>query len=150
MPIAMGKGIRRTAMKQPDLEGRREFTLQAVLAVLAGTTVTISGCGGGGGSQSPAGPSGGPPSMTGVVSANHMHSAVIAGADIVAGNAVNLSIQGQATHNHVVALTAAEIGSLRRGEQVAKLSTTGDTNQHTHTVTFRSAQDGGGNPYDGY
>jgi hypothetical protein len=138
-------------MKQPDLEGRREFTLQAVLAVLAGTTVTLSGCGGGGyQNPSPAGPSGGPPSMTGVVSANHGHSAVIAGADIVAGNQVSLNIQGQATHPHTVVLTSAEVASLRRGEQIAKTSTSGDTNQHTHTVTFRAAQDGGGNPYDGY
>lgn len=138
-------------MKKPDLESRREFNREAVMALLAVTTVTISGCGGGGSSSpNPAAPGGAPPNMTGAVSANHGHSAVIAGADIVAGNSVSLNIQGTATHVHLVALSATEITALRRGEEVAKQSTTGDTNQHVHTVTFRAAQNGGGNPYDGY
>lgn len=134
-------------MKEPDLLGRREFTLQAVLAVLAGTTITVSGCGGG--YNNPAGPSGPPPNMIGTVSMNHDHSAVLLGADVVGGAAVSLGIQGQATHPHIVDLTAAEINSLRRGQQVSKTSSTGDTNNHTHVVTFQGPQ-GGNNPYDGY
>lgn len=143
-------------MKTPDLSGRREFTREFVLSVLAGTTITIAGCGGGGGYGNPVAPNptpspspSGPPSMTGAISANHGHSAVIAGADIVGGVAVSLNIRGQATHPHTVVLSAAEVTALRRGDQVSKTSSAGDTNQHTHTVTFRGP-DGGGNPYDGY
>ncbi len=137
-------------MKEPDLLGRREFTLQAVLAVLAGTTITVSGCGGGGGgNDNPAGPSGPPPNMTGTVSANHGHSAVLLGAQVVGGAAVSLSIHGQATHPQFVDLTSAEINSLRRGQQLSKTSSTGDTDNHTHVVTFQGPQ-GGNNPYDGY
>jgi len=132
-------------MKEPDLPSRREFTLQAVLAVLAGTTISVSGCGGGYGNST--GPSGELPSMTGTVSANHGHSAVLLGAQVVGGVAVNLNIQGQATHPHTVALSADEIGSLRRGQQLSKTSSTGDSNNHTHVVTFQGPQ-GGNNPYD--
>jgi hypothetical protein len=80
---------------------------------------------------------------------NHDHSAVLLGADVVGGAAVSLGIQGQATHPHIVDLTAVEINSLRRGQQVSKTSSTGDTNNHTHVVTFQGPQ-GGNNPYDGY
>jgi hypothetical protein len=133
-------------MKEPDLLGRREFTLQAALAVLAGTTITISACGSGG-NKSPTGPSGSLPDINGVVSANHNHRAVLSGADVVGGVAVTLNIQGGATHPHLVALSATEIASLRRGEQVSKTSSTGDSNSHTHVVTFLGPQ-GGNNPYD--
>ena len=132
-------------MKEPDPLGRREFTLQAVLAVLAGTTLTVSGCGGG--YHNPVGPNGPPPNMIGTVSMNHNHSAVLLGTQVVGGAAVSLNIQGQATHPHIVDLTAAEINSLRRGQQVSKTSSTGDTNNHTHVVTFQGPQ-GGSNPYD--
>jgi len=148
-------------MQKPESPERREFTRQAVLAILAGTTITIAGCGGGSGygSPNPAGPNptptptpspspSGPPDMTGSISANHGHRATVKGMDIVNGNAVNLDIQGSASHTHFVSLSADEMGTLRRGGEVKKSSTAGDANQHTHTVTFSGTDGGGNNPYD--
>ena len=113
---------------------RRQFTLAAALAALSGVVITISSaCGS---SSSPSGPTGGTPATdkTGVISANHGHTAVITGAQLTAGGALELNIQGAATHPHTVSLTAAEIGAIAANQQVAKQSTT--NNSHSHTVTF--------------
>jgi hypothetical protein len=113
---------------------RREFTLEAALAILAGVTITISGCG----SDSPASPSPSPsPSpgdRTGTISANHGHSATVAAAQLTAGNAISLDIRGQATHPHTVAITQAELGQIAANQRVSKDSTSNDG--HSHTVTF--------------
>ena len=120
---------------------RREFTVGAVMAMLAGVTITISGCGGGGGgggtgpspTQSPStDPSTG--DRLGNVSANHGHVARLLAADVTAGNAVRLDIRGSADHPHTVELTAAEVVAIRNGQRVGKGST--DEAFHTHTVTF--------------
>lgn len=115
---------------------RREFTLQAILAMLAGVTITISGCGGGGSSPNnpnpPAG--GGSGDKTGNVSANHGHTALILAGQLTAGAGVTLDIRGNADHPHTVTLTAAEVMSIAAGTRVGKASS--EEQVHTHTVTF--------------
>jgi hypothetical protein len=125
---------------------RREFTREALLALLSGVTVTLSACGGGygGSSMSPAAPTDGGAGATssnvvGVISANHGHQAIVTGAELLAGDAVRLNIQGQADHNHVVDLTAADIQSIRSGNTVRRVSSS--TEAHDHDVTFARSND---------
>jgi hypothetical protein len=134
---------RASPFKEPDVHhhlSRREFTLDAVLAILSGVVITLTttGCG----STTPASPSASPsptPSptsgdVTGVVSANHGHVAVVTQAQMTAGGAVTLNIQGQATHNHTVQLSQAEIAQIAARQRVSKDSSTEEF--HQHTVTF--------------
>ena len=124
-------------MKEAIDPSRREFTLASALALLGGVTITV-GCGGGGGSySSPSSPSsstGGPSGAAGTVSDNHGHQAVITAAEMTAGNALNLDIQGEATHPHMVSLSAADLATIRAGRAVVKASS--DTEAHHHQVTF--------------
>jgi hypothetical protein len=121
-----------------DLE--RRDALRAVLAMLAGVTITISGCGGGGGGNSGGG--GSPTGSTGTgngdkvgnISSNHGHTAVITAAQLMAGGALQLNIRGNADHQHTVDLSAAEISSIAAGQRVGKGSS--EDSFHTHTVTF--------------
>ena len=84
--------------------GRREFSRQAVVAILSAATITIVDCGGGGSSPAPTptpppgggGGGGGGGDVAGVVSANHGHTAVVTAAEITAANAVNLDIHALA------------------------------------------------------
>ncbi len=91
---------------------RREFTLEAALAILAGCVITISdtACGS---STSPTPTAATPVDVNGVIAANHGHSAVITGAQITAGSAVSLDIRGTATHTHTVALSQADLTALK-------------------------------------
>jgi hypothetical protein len=109
---------------------RREFTLDAALALLAGCVITISdACG----SSSPTTPT--PTDVTGVISSNHGHIAVITGAQITAGTAiVSLDIRGNASHPHTLSITQADLQTLQSRQPISKTSTT-DAN-HSHTVTF--------------
>ena len=111
---------------------RREFTLEAALAILAGVTITIGGCG----SDSPSSPSPtlSPGDRAGTISANHGHSATIVAAQLTAGNAISLDIRGQATHPHTVAISQAEMVQIAGNQRVSKESTNNEG--HTHTVTF--------------
>jgi hypothetical protein len=122
---------------------RREFTLQAALALLAGATITV-GCGGSGspagaspagaGTGNPSGSGSGSADMLGNITGNHGHAAVITAAQIAAGNTITLTITGAADHPHVVELTAADLGRLASNQSVSK-----DTSvmaAHHHTVTF--------------
>ena len=120
---------------------RREFTVAAAMAVLSGVAITVSACGGGDSSGSPAAPSptsGGSPSgsgdKTGSISGNHGHSAVIASAQLGASGGITLNIQGSASHPHTVALTGAELSAIAGNQRVAKESS--NDSSHTHTVTF--------------
>jgi hypothetical protein len=117
---------------------RREFTLEAALAILSGCLIMISdaACG----SSSPATPTPtptNPADINGVVSANHGHVAVITGAQITAGNAIALDIRGTATHTHTVNVSQADLTSLKNRQQVVDNSTT--DSGHSHTVTFTPA-----------
>jgi hypothetical protein len=112
--------------------GRREFTAQTVLALLSGITITISGCDEGSPTR-PTPPPGGA-DVTGSVSANHGHSAVITSAQLTAGNAVVLDIRGNADHPHTVELSAAEVMQIASRTRVSKQSSS-DAG-HAHTLTF--------------
>jgi hypothetical protein len=70
----------------------------------------------------------------GTVSENHGHVAVITAAQLTSPTTIALNIQGQATHNHTVDLTANEVSSIATNVRVAKLSSTDQF--HSHTVTF--------------
>lgn len=125
-------------MTNEHLVTRREFTLEAALAMLAGVTITVTGCGGdssnnsSGGGGTPTGPSG--QDKTGEISLNHGHTATIQAAQLTAGNAISLNIQGQATHPHTVELSQSELSQISAGTRLAKASST--DNAHSHTVTF--------------
>jgi hypothetical protein len=133
-------------MKQERQLDRREFTAEAALAALAGVVITVTGCGGGGGGGgygSPSSPSTPSPTSGGsssdkpaTISNNHGHVAVVTGAQLVAGNAVQLDIRGSADHTHQVTLTASAIQAIQSGQPVATDSTS--TTGHLHTVTFNS------------
>jgi VCBS repeat-containing protein len=110
---------------------RREFTLESALAILAAVTITITACGDDDGSPASPSPQGG---ATGTISANHGHTATITSAQLTAGGAVTLNIQGNATHPHTVSVTAAQVGQIASRQQVTVTSTTEDG--HSHTVTF--------------
>jgi hypothetical protein len=114
---------------------RREFTLQLVLAVLSGATITVtSACGGGG---NPGGPSPGPgggSGIAGTVTANHGHVAQITEAQLTAGNAVSLSIRGDADHPHTVQLTAPQVMQIAQRQRVS-VDSSNDA-AHAHTVIF--------------
>ena len=116
--------------------GRREFTREAVIAILSAATITIADCGGGGSSNPSPSPSPTPTpgDVTGTVSANHGHTAVVTAAQITAANAVSLDIRGDATHPHTVELSAAEVGMIGNRQTVSKTSSSDDG--HLHTVTF--------------
>lgn len=120
--------------------GRREFSRQAVVAILSAATITIVDCGGGGDSSPAPSPSPTPNPGTGdvagAISGNHGHTAVVLAAQITAGNAVSLDIRGTADHPHTLALSAAEVGMIGNRQTVAKASSSDDG--HTHTVTFNS------------
>lgn len=120
-------------MSEQNLLTRREFTVEWVLAVLAGATITITGCGGdddGPGTS----PSPQPGDRVGVVSANHGHSAIVTAATLASPTSVTIDMRFQATHNHTLGLTAAEVTSIAANTRVEKISSTDDG--HNHTVTF--------------
>ena len=115
---------------------RREFTLEAALALLAGCVITISDACGSSTSPTPVAP---PADITGAISANHNHAIVITGAQITAGNAIAVSIQGTAAHNHTLSITQADLTALKNRQSVARDSTADPSTTfgvHAHTVTF--------------
>ena len=121
--------------------GRREFSRQAVVAILSAATITIVDCGGGDSSPSPAptpppggGGGGGGTDVAGAISGNHGHTAVVTAAQITAANSVALDIRGTADHPHTLSLSAAEVGMIGSSQTVAKTSSSDDG--HSHTVTF--------------
>ena len=116
---------------------RREFTLEAALALLAGCVITVSDIACGDDSSdnaNPANPSPTPADISGSVSANHGHVATVTAAQITATNAVALDIRGTATHAHSVSLSQADLQTLKNRQAVARDST--NDNGHMHTVTF--------------
>lgn len=108
---------------------RREFTSKALLAMLAGVTVTMTtGCG------SPSAPTLATADSTGAVGNNHGHAVTISAAQLNEGGGVTLNIQGTSSHDHVLELTALEVVRIRAGIQVVK--DCGMMRSHVHTVTF--------------
>jgi hypothetical protein len=98
--------------------------------MLAGVTVTITGCGSDGGTAPT------PPATdkTGLIAGNHGHAATVTAAQQTAGGAVAISIQGTASHDHTLELTEAEIMRVRFGVQVVKDCVM--SRNHVHTITF--------------
>jgi hypothetical protein len=125
--------------EQNDLElrtDRREFTVAAMLAMLGGVSITISGCGKAASSpSSPSVPEAPAPvtDKAGSISNNHGHVAVITGAQLTAASTLALSLQGTASHNHMLELSGAELGQIREGRTFTKECT---GTSHTHMVTF--------------
>jgi hypothetical protein len=114
---------------------RREFTVEALMAVLAGYVITVSeACGS---KSTPTQPGPTVSDITGTISANHGHTAVVSAGMINAGAAVNLPIQGTATHPHLVAISAADFANLKNRQTVTITSSL--DNNHTHVVTFTPA-----------
>lgn len=70
--------------------------------------------------------------VAGVVGRNHGHWVILTAAQLEAGEAVTLTLAG--THEHEVALDAAQVAAVAAGRTVALVSTS--TNSHTHPVTF--------------
>jgi hypothetical protein len=112
---------------------RREFTLESALALLSTVAITVSGCDDDS-PPTPTTPSTPPSNVTGNISANHGHTAVIDSARISAGTAFSLDIRGTATHPHTVDIAQADLMALQNRQTVTKTSTT--DNSHSHTVTF--------------
>jgi hypothetical protein len=121
---------------EPMLD-RREFTLAAILAMLSGVTITISGCGGG---SSPTTPNPTPTpapaagDKSGSISANHGHTVTITAAQLTAGGDVTLQLTEGSGHTHSCSLTGAEVVQIRDNTRVAKESSS--NSGHSHTVTF--------------
>jgi hypothetical protein len=117
---------------------RREFTLEAALALLAGCVITVTeACG----SDSPT--SATPPAdVNAVISANHGHTGVVTGAQITAGAAITLDIQGSAVHHHTVAVSQADLQTLKNRQPVTHESSSdlsATFGMHSHSVTFTPA-----------
>lgn len=118
-----------------SLPTRREFTLDAALAVLAGCAITISdACG-----KSTTEPTSTPTDVTAAISSNHNHSGVITSAQITSGTAFTLNIQGTAAHPHTVSITQADLTALKNRQSITRESSTDLSNtfgNHSHQVTF--------------
>jgi hypothetical protein len=76
----------------------------------------------------------------GFVYDNHLHDAVLAKADIEAGEPLSIHIQGHSTHDHVVELTAGQLADVRAGREVSLRS----SNEwgHAHDVVFNRKRPG--------
>jgi hypothetical protein len=109
--------------------GRREFTLEAALAVLAGCVITVA-CD----DDNPNNPTP-PANINATFSANHGHELTITSAQITAGNALQLTTTGStATHTHTVSLSQANLQTLVSRQPVSVESS--NDSFHSHTVTF--------------
>ena len=121
---------------------RREFTVRSALAILGGVAITVSACSGDDGSPiSPStmrgngnGPSPETGSASGLVSANHGHTATITEAQLTARGMLSLDIRGGADHAHTVELTTAQVQQIADGARVSMDSSVDRV--HRHTVTF--------------
>jgi hypothetical protein len=100
------------------------------MALLAGVTVTITGCG----SDNGAAPSPPVSDRTGEVTNNHGHAVTITAAQQTSGGGVTLNIQGTGSHDHMLELTAAEVATIRAGMRLVKDCAM--MRSHAHTITF--------------
>jgi hypothetical protein len=116
---------------------RREFLAKAgIAATWAGIAISIGACSDDGsdsvtdpGNQ---GEEGG--DVQGVVGGSHSHDgAVVTAAEIMAGNAVQLTLTGSG-HAHTLSLSAEQVLAIGGGETVTQTSSTDQG--HSHPVTF--------------
>lgn len=118
---------------------RRAFTNAALLALVGGVSVTVLGCAEGMGSGMPTMPTPNPGDRAGSVVGNHGHSAIIASAELNAGNAVTLEIRGAADHPHTVMVTMTELAQIAANQRVVAMSSTNTSasvGTHSHQVIF--------------
>lgn len=108
---------------------RREFASKALLGMLAGVTVTMTGC-----SNDPLEPTEVASDKTATIANNHGHAVTISAAQQLAGGGVSLRIQGTSSHDHVLELSALEVVRIRAGYQIVKGCAT--ERNHSHMVTF--------------
>ncbi|GEM_PF-1655260 len=114
--------------------GRREFLGTAAAALFAGVLFQITGCTTDDKASNTPPPAG---SVSGSIAENHAdtpHQAFITKAQLDAGGAVTLNIQGAAPHNHQVSLTADQMVSIKAGTMVMVTSSTAES--HSHVVMF--------------
>jgi hypothetical protein len=123
----------------PEPIDRRKFiSAAAALAMLGGAGITI-GCGSDSGSTPTPPP---PPPPTGPklasIGDNHGHTATILGAQLDAGGAITLNVQGTAPHAHAVGLSATQVATIKAGSKVVVQSTSAEglLGVHAHTITF--------------
>jgi len=118
---------------------RREFTLDAALAILATCVITITeeACGSDNNTTSPTPVN----NVTGSIATNHAtpHTVTVTAAQITAGTQVTLTLtagQGSgASHTHSVTLTSNDLNALKTRGGTATETSTNDAN-HTHVCTF--------------
>ena len=100
--------------------------------MLAGTTITITGCE----SDSPTAPDPTPddePAVNVTISANHGHELDLS-VDELSGGMLTIDIRGAATHPHVVTLSMADLLAIAAGTRLSVDTTTDDG--HSHSVSF--------------
>jgi VCBS repeat-containing protein len=99
----------------------------------------LHGCGGGDDYDGNPAPAPAPAPASGcndVVSANHGHTLVVPVADLDSTTARTYSIMGQATHDHQVTFTPAQLQQLKAGTAVTVASTAFSGDGHNHAVTL--------------
>lgn len=123
-------------MSDENLLTRREFTVESALAMLAGVTITITGCGGNdnNATAAPTSMAGGGKSGVVASAAGHTHTgADITAAQLTAGNAITLTLTGSG-HTHTLSLAQSELAQISAGTRVQKESS--NDQGHMHLVTF--------------
>src|SRR5260370_39445383 len=63
---------------------------------------------------------------------NHGHVLVVSKEDVAAGVANTYDIRGTAHHTHLITITARDMASLTKNQQVAEISTRGGHHSHSH------------------
>ena len=106
---------------------RREFVGAAAAALFAGIVVQIVGCDSINASDG---------SVSGQISENHGHEAVVTKAQLTARSGLTLDIQGTADHTHSLVLTTQDLADIKSGTQVSRTSSRDGFENHNHVVTF--------------
>jgi hypothetical protein len=121
-------------MQDENNLNRRQFLGAAAAALFAGVTITVLGCGEDSGTDAPTGSG----DLQGEIANNHPspHKAVLTKAQIDAGGAVTLHIQGLSGHDHVLELTADDFATLKKSGMITVNSAAGGSDGHTHSVMF--------------
>lgn len=117
---------------------RKQFLRGAVGCAAATFGLTLLGACGGSGGPAPhpdafAGPSSSGCLANGTtvtIGANHGHVLVVAKADVMAGADRTYHIQGTATHDHTVELTAAQFADLQQNQAIMTTSSTDLAHEH--------------------